>query len=305
MGIKEIQLSSDGLSFTALEAGSGTPVFLLHGFPDTPHTWKAQIPVLADAGYRVIAPTSRGYEVSSQPANRDYSQLTLGRDVLNWMANLGIEKAHLIGHDWGSCVAQTAALLAPEKFHSLTIMAVPHVSRFTENARRTPKQLRNSWYMAFFQLRGIAEQAVKRNNFALIDRLWKNWSPSLPTTPEQLTDVKHTLSQPGVTAAALSYYRQGLNILSPEFKNHQRLFRHPFQVAVMAISGKEDGCIDHALFLKSMRETDFANGIRIEEIDTAGHFMNQERPEEVNSLLLDWLTINASHTLPKLVEVQQ
>lgn len=288
MDIKEIQLHSDDLTFTALTAGSGTPVFLLHGFPDTPHTWLAQIQALATAGYRVIAPTCRGYEASSQPANKDYGQMALGRDVLNWMADLNIEKAHLVGHDWGSCIAQTAALLAPQSFYSLTIMAVPKVMRFMQNTSRTPKQVKNSWYMAFFQLRGIAERAVKRNNFALVERLWRDWSPSLQQTPELLADVKQAFSNPGVVTAALSYYRQSMNPLARDFKSYRQLLKQPFELPVLAISGVEDGCIDHAVFMRSLCEEDFSKGLETAEINAAGHFMNQEQPQKVNALLLDW-----------------
>lgn len=288
MDIKRIQLHSDGLTFSALEAGKGTPVFLLHGFPDTPKNWEAQIPALAAAGYRVIAPTCRGYEVSSQPLNNSYHQLDLGRDLLNWMDNLGIEKAHLVGHDWGSSIAQTAALLAPQRFYSLTIMAVPTVRRFFENTLLTPKQLRNSWYMGFFQLRWIADRKIKQNDYAFLERLWKDWSPSLEPAPDALSDLKHTFSKPGVIKASLSYYRQALNIFSREFREHQRLFRSPFQLPVMAVSGKEDGCIDHNVFLKSIKQDDFARGVVIREIENAGHFMNQEQPEKINDLLLEW-----------------
>lgn len=294
MDLKTIQLHSDGLTFSALEAGTGTPVILLHGFPDTAKTWEDQIPALVNAGYRVIAPTCRGYEVTSQPINNNYGQMTLGRDVLNWMDNLKIDKAHLVGHDWGSSIAQTAAHLAPNRFHSLTIMAVPPVQRFLEATLTTPKQLRHSWYMGLFQLRWIAERKVRKNNFAFLERLWQDWSPGLTPSMETLDDLKRTFARPGVVKAALSYYRQALNIAAKDFRDHRKLTIKPFELPVMAVSGKQDGCIDHSLFLKCIRKEDFLKGVQVAEIKQAGHFMNQEQPEEINQILLEWFQKNTA-----------
>lgn len=282
--IEIIKLHHDGMEFTALTSGTGTPVFLIHGFPDSPHTWTYHIQALASAGYRVIAPTCRGYEPSSQPANRDYSQPTLARDLLNWMDELNIERAHFIGHDWGSSICQTAAKLAPERCLSLTIMAVPTTNRFIQATLKSPMQMRNSSYMAFFQLPHLSERKLQKNNFAMLDTLWHRWSPQLAGAPHK---VKQAFRRKGVSTAALSYYRQALNLRN--YYQHSKLFKRPFTPPTLAVYGEQDGCIDPKIFRRSINKKDFGNRLEVTGIANAGHFMNLDQPEKTAELLLGWL----------------
>ena len=123
-----IQLEANGLTFSALAAGDGREhrglVLLLHGFPDTPHSFRHQLRALADAGYRAVAPVMRGYEPGSQSADRDYSLTALATDVNGWLDQLGTDAAHLVGHDWGAAVAFVAGAQHPERFRTITAMAV-------------------------------------------------------------------------------------------------------------------------------------------------------------------------------------
>lgn len=128
--LADLKLANGALSFSAHGLGlddnaRGPVVLCLHGFPDNARSFRFQLPALAAAGYRAVAPTLRGYEPSSQPADGDYSLEALGRDVLAWVDGLAEKKVHLIGHDWGAAVAYVAGALAPERFHSLTTIAVP------------------------------------------------------------------------------------------------------------------------------------------------------------------------------------
>jgi len=178
-----ISLRHGDLTFTADTCGrqsnsEGPMVLCLHGFPDNARSFRHQMPVLASAGYRVIAPQMRGFEPSSQPNNGDYSLLALAGDVLAWLDELGEDKVHLVGHDWGAAVAYVAGALAPERFYSLTTIAVPPAIRFAEGVKAVPGQLLKSWYMMFFQVPGIAEWALQRKDWALVRKLWKDWSPS-------------------------------------------------------------------------------------------------------------------------------
>ena len=177
-----ITRSLDGLEFSALACGfeqnPGKPlVICLHGFPDSSRTYRFQLGALADSGYRVIAPTLRGYEPSSQPDDQDYSILTLAHDIVDWVSHFGEEKVHLIGHDWGALITLVAGAKFPDRFLSLTAITGPHVARASSIARNVPKQLLLSWYMMFFQLRGFSDVAVRRNNWSLLRKLWKDWSP--------------------------------------------------------------------------------------------------------------------------------
>ena len=139
------------------------------------------------------------------------------------MDHLGAEKAHLIGHDWGAAITYMAGTAFPDRFLSLTTMAVPHPGRFGEKIRRNRQQMRRSWYMSFFQLRGVSEFAVSFNNYAFIRKLWRDWSPGWAFGQEDIGPVIETLKRPGVKKAALGYYRSARAtsvqaISEPDFK---------------------------------------------------------------------------------------
>ncbi|CAN0605833.1 unnamed protein product, partial [Ectocarpus sp. 12 AP-2014] len=154
----------------------------------------------------------RGYEPQSIPEDGDFSEETLGRDVLNVLDALGVQRAHLVGHDWGAAIAYRAANLSPDRFLSLTTMAVPHSGRFLNDAFTYPKQALMSWYMLFFQLRGIADYWVARNDFAFLRWLWRRWSPGWAIPEDEFQALRETMSKPGVLRAALAYYRTALSL---------------------------------------------------------------------------------------------
>lgn len=285
-------LKNGALEFTALAAGpaSGTPVICLHGFPDNAHSFRYLLPALADAGYRALAPTMRGYEPSSQPADGDYSMAALVGDLVAWIDGLGAGKVHLVGHDWGAVVAYLAGALFPDRFLTVTVMAVPHSARFAEGIKEVPGQLLNSWYMIFFQLRGIADWAVARNDWALIKKLWRDWSPGYALGEDEWACLRETFEGAGVKKAMLAYYRQNasptvlLGLRKPETPPPTVI-----PVPTLAVTGADDGCIDTRLFNLVMLEEDFPKGLRIERIARAGHFAHVEKPDEINRLILDWI----------------
>lgn len=290
-------LSVGGLQFTALEGSRATArdrkkplVLCLHGFPDHHRTWRLQIPALVEAGFRVVAPLLRGYEPSSQPIDDDYHTIRMVEDVLGFIEYLGCLRVHLVGHDWGALVGYQVAARAPERLASLTTMAVPHPRRLPSLAglRLLSRQLRNSWYMLFFQLRVVSDAVLKRNDFALVERLWRDWSPDFTPPAEEIRLLKRTLRQPGVAAAALRYYRDMFDPLSRAAGESRGLLRAPVPVPTLALTGARDGCLDTRLF-DLMRAEDFPRGLSMRRIAGAGHFLHQERPDEVNQLLIAWL----------------
>jgi pimeloyl-ACP methyl ester carboxylesterase len=285
---ESIVLHHENLSFSAQSIGSGPLVLCLHGFPDNAGSFREQLPILADAGYRAVSVTLRGYEPGSQPLDKDYSLDTIAGDVIGFVRELSASPAHLIGHDWGAAITYVAGARAPELFTSLTTMAVPHSGRFLNDMIKHPRQLRLSWYMFFFQLRGIAERAVARNDFRFIRRLWRDWSPGWAFPEDVFQDVITTLRQPGVTTAALAYYRAAMapSTFTPSARAAAR-----FQVPVptLAITGERDGCIDSNIFQQMMLAEDFPAGLQVEQILAAGHFPHQEQPASVNKLILDWI----------------
>ena len=292
-----VELRSGALRFSALTAGmtAGTGdaaarpcVLCLHGFPDNARSFRFQLPVLAKQGYRVIAVTMRGYEPSSQPADNDYAIATLAGDVIAWLDHLGEDEVHLVGHDWGAAVTYAAGALAPERFRSLTTIAVPPPVHFAEGLRKFPGQALRSWYMMFFQLRGLSEYMVERDDWALLRRLWRAWSPDFILPGDEWARLRATFEAPGVKTAMLTYYRQNAK---PGVVLGLQPFDTPTTVPVptLAVTGADDGCLDTRLYEPLFRDEDFPGGYRIERIAGAGHFVHQEKPEVFNRLLLDWL----------------
>jgi pimeloyl-ACP methyl ester carboxylesterase len=283
-------LKSGDLRFTAVEQGEGPLVLCLHGFPDCYHSFRHQLPFLAEHGYRAVSVSLRGYEPSSQPSDGDYSLESIANDIIAFIDQLGEEKAHLIGHDWGAAITYTIGAAAPGRFHSLTTMAVPHSGRFVNDAFFKPKQALLSWYMLFFQLRGIADYTVRRNDFAFIRWLWRVWSPSWRAEESVIAEVIDTLIQPGVQRGALAYYREALSPKQlPLTPSRRATNGYPVPVPTLALTGRDDGCIDCDIFQALCREEDFPRGLEVRVVENAGHFLHQEQPDAVNDLLLGWL----------------
>ncbi|MEE8558988.1 MAG: alpha/beta hydrolase [Myxococcota bacterium] len=292
---KQLTLRANGLAFSALEQGSGPVVLCLHGFPDHARSFRFQLPALAEAGFRAVAPMLRGYEPSSKPSDDDYHLVRMAEDVVGWVDDLGEERVHLVGHDWGALIAYAVCALAPERFQSLTTLAIPRPRRlFNEAVRKVPRQLRNSWYILFFQLRGLADFALEARDWAFVEKLWRDWSPGWELPADEMAAVKRTLAQPGVKRATLGYYRALFSRNSPAARETQRLAEMPIPVPTLSLTGARDGCMDTRLHDLLMVEGDFPAGVEVVRLEDAGHFLHQEKPEEINRLLLGWLERNAT-----------
>ena len=280
------------LRFTALAQGNGPVVLCLHGFPDHARSFRHQLPALAEAGYRAIAPTLRGYEPSSQPSGRRYFLVDLVDDLRAWIDQLGQERVSVIGHDWGALVAQAASALIPDRLRCVATLAVPHLRRMEAAWREVlPRQLRYSWYAMFFQLRGLADWAVRRDDWALIDRLWRSWSPGWPLPPDERRALHETFALPGVQRAALEYYRCNLGglVRGGDARRSLDAASQRCSVPTLAMTGERDGCVDTRVFDHGDWRTDYLGPARLVRVTGAGHFLHQEKPQQVNAELLDWL----------------
>ena len=285
--IETLYFGQGPLTFSAQALGAGPVVVCLHGFPDNAGSFRYQLPALANAGYRGIALTLRGYEPGSIPADGDYSMEAVAGDVVTLTRALNEGPVHLIGHDWGAAIAYNAAAAAPECFRSLTTMAVPHAGRFARDGLRIFKQLRLSWYMGFFNIPWLSDYVVQRRDYAFIRKLWRVWSPGWQPEPHALESVVDTLSQPGVRTAALGYYRAALSLSALIVSKEEAHFKVP--VPTLALSGERDGCIASDVFEQLTVPDDFPAGVTFRRVADAGHFLHQERPDTVNALILDWL----------------
>ena len=282
-------VEANGLTFHYLEAGEGPLVLALHGFPDHARSYRHQLNALAAAGYRVVAPYMRGYAPTEIPDGGYFGVQALAQDAIALAEALSRDPVVLIGHDWGAAAAHAAAATAPERFSKLITMAVPYGPAFSQSLVSNPAQQRRSWYMFYSQL-PRADVAVALNDFAFVERLWRDWSPGWDIPMEELASVQATLGKPGVVSAALSYYRHTFNPSANAPRPAATAATRQISVPALYIHGREDGCI--GVELTAGMEAFFDNGLRKVIVDDAGHFVHQEKPDEVNRLILQFLKRN-------------
>lgn len=256
---------ANGLELAYLEQGSGPLVLLLHGFPDTAHTWDATMTAIAAAGYRAVAPFLRGYAPSEIPAHGGYHMETLGRDVLALIEALGAQNAIVVGHDWGATAAYTATSLDPYRVRLLVTVAIPH----PRSIKPTPAAM---WKMRhFLALRGRGAAAkVRANDFAMIDELWRRWSPAWSNLPTSETAaVKTAFATPGSCEAACAYYAE-----LPLFTTPKSL-QNNISVPSVAFAGEDDGIMKPRAFEKARHCYDAS--YEVVQVP-GGHFMHREHP---------------------------
>lgn len=281
------RVRANGLDFSFIETGRGPLVLALHGFPDLPRTFRHQMPFLAAAGYRVVAPHMRGNHPTDVPPDGPYETAALVQDVLALMDVLSPEPVILIGHDWGAAAAYGATRMAPNRVSKLITIAVPPPPALSMSFITNPEQQRRSWYMFFFQM-SFAEKAVAHNDCALMERLWQDWSPGWQCPAEEMSTLKAAFKKPGVLQAALKYYRHSLNPANhrPELAYIREHMGDPIGVPTLYIHGAKDGCI--GVEIAEGAEKAFTGKVERKILD-GGHFVHQERPEEVNALIEEFL----------------
>lgn len=290
LAMKRIRFEANGLTFHALAEGEGPLALCLHGFPDTPHTFRALAPALAAAGYRVVAPWMRGFAPTGVPADGRYQLAALAQDVAGMIDALSKgDQAVVIGHDWGAAASYGGAVLAGERIRRLVALSVPHPFTFMNAMMSSYAQQKRSWYMFFFQT-PLAEAVVPADDFAFIERLWRDWSPGFEPPADLLAEARAALSAPGSLEAALGYYRTLFNpaFLDPGLTDLQdRITATPVGVPSLYLHGAKDGCVGAEL-IPGM-EAFFAAGLETEIFPGAGHFVHLEAPEAVAERILGFL----------------
>ena len=267
------------LSVTTDGPDDGPPVLLLHGFPDSAELWRHQVPALAGAGYRVVAPDLRGFGASSRPAEVSaYRMRTLIGDVTGLLDELDVPSTAVVGHDWGAGLAWATAMLAPERVSSLVTLSVGHPSA---RALAGWEQSELSWYMLWFLLPDVAETVMPRDDWAFLRRWgWRDPSDGVDQL-RQLDD----LARPGALTAALNWYRANID---------PRTFAAPAADALPHVACPTMGVwSDRDPFLTEAQMTGSARFVdgpwRYERVTGVDHWLPVRAPEQVTALLLDFL----------------
>ena len=261
-----------------VEAGEGPLIVLLHGFPEFWYGWRLQIQPLAAAGFRVVAPDMRGYNLSSKPDGvASYAGDLLAADVRGLIHERGAESAMLVGHDWGGTAAWTTAMNHPEVVDRLAILNAAHPRKLLQGLHH-PGQLRKSWYFFFFDLPDLPEAVVHANRWHFFRHFLHDAHPAY--TPEEIDRYVKAWSQPGASAGMINYYRSSVR------QKHAEAQIRTISAPTLVIWGQRDRYLGQEL--AEPDHDDVPNLDRVERLPDASHWVHHDEHERVNQLLTDF-----------------
>ena len=230
----------------------------------------------------------RGYAPTEAPKDDQYDAVLLCKDALALIGALGADRAYLVGNDWGAGAVSGAAILEPEKVTKLVTIAS---GRADENLRKNFQYLKGTWHSHFFQL-PMAERTVAHDDFAFIEEWWRDASPEWDIPKEVLERVRETFRQPGTVEAPLGYYRARHNptLQDPSLNEAQeRINAGPITVPTLAFHGTRDRPKRLDSFESEAMDRFFTGPLEKVIIPGTGHFMHQEKPEEINPRIVEFL----------------
>lgn len=282
-----LQLKQDNLQLSAMAEGSeqGPVAMLVHGFPDTPHSWNGVAEGLVQAGYYVVRPWLRGYTPASVTPSAAYDPFNAGLDLLAWRNLFEGREVHLVGHDWGAVAGMAAAATDPKAWKTLSLLAIPPFQKVERAWRLMPRQLVLSAYMLEMQSTK-APAKLAANQCGRIRAFWNSWSPGWKYSEAEIQPVLEAFSNPGVAWAATRYYRSLFTLHRAATRSIYALSRKPLQVPTLVLAGENDGCMQSALLGPMVEPQYFPKGVRACTLSGCGHFLQAEQPDTVLQELL-------------------
>lgn len=287
--ISTCRVQANGLSFELDEClppsrSTEKLALCLHGFPESKYSWRHQLPVLAQLGYRAWAPNQRGYGASSRPDGvAAYDIDNLVADVEALIAASGAKETLLVAHDWGAIVAWHCAMRKIKTLSRLVIMNVPHPVRFMEDIRTNKKQRRKSWYVMFFQLPWLPEWMLTRRRAKAVAGAFYDMAVDKSRFPAPVLDhYRANALIPGAIKAMVNWYRAARKAgdrMAPKEAN--------VEVPTLILWGEEDGALEKSLVPGTER---FVPDLTVRYLPGVSHWVQQEAPETVNAMLAAWLT---------------
>ncbi|SIR83381.1 alpha/beta fold hydrolase [Natronorubrum thiooxidans] len=274
----------NGVRIHVVEAGDDADplVVLLHGFPEFWYGWRHQIEPLVDAGYRVLVPDQRGYNLSDKPAGvRAYRIRECSRDIVALVASEGRDQAHIVGHDWGGMVAWELALRYPSVVDRLGIVNAPHPGVYRHHLRSNPDQLRRSWYVFVFQLPWIPELACRRDDFSLLERALRETAAPETFAESERKHYRAAWDRDGALTGMIHWYRAAARYPQP-------LPSEQVDAPTMIVWGENDTALTTELAVDSDQHCPIS---RLELLPATSHWVQHERPTQLSELLCDWLSL--------------
>ena len=282
-GTTERAVAVGEVTLRVSEAGAGRLVVLVHGFPDGAYTWRRQLPALAAAGFHAVAPDLRGYGGSSRPRGvAAYAMSRIEDDLVGLIRSYGVDRAAIVGHDFGGGIAWSFAMHHPERVARLAILNAPHAVAFARGLR-SPRQLARSWYMFAFQLPELPEWLLRRNDLRAIRAVYMRDPVSRDAF--STADIERhiaALRPAGAFTAAVNYYRalfRDARALTAAI----RVIRRP----VLVLWGERDRYLGPELAAPDPR---WVPDCRVVRIPDASHWVHLDAPDLVNAELIRFLT---------------
>ena len=311
--INQRRVSTNGIELNIAEQGEGPLVLMLHGFPESWYSWRHQIPAVADAGFHAVAPDMRGYGKSDKPGDiATYNQVEVTNDIIGLISALGYETAIVFGHDWGAPTAWSCALHHPDKVTAVGVLSVPFSPRAAAPPLDTMKEIFKDlfFYQLYFQEPGVAEAEWETNVRVNLRKFYHIGSGAFdagnfiaPRSPD--SDLLSDIEDPATlgnwcTESDLDFYtaefeQSGFRGPLNYYRNHNLTWSltegcsEEINQPALFVAGEKDGVIMLAAdALKNMPR--YVTNLKVNQlIPDIGHWTQQEAPDEVNSLMIDFL----------------
>ncbi len=303
-------IQANGIRMAVYEQGQGKPVIFLHGFPELAYSWRHQLPALAAAGYRAIAPDMRGFGRSEVPTKvEDYTAEILVADMLGLLDALELDSAIFVGHDWGALTLWHMAMLEPQRMDGLIALNIPHIRRPPADPVELMRQrFGDDFYIVNFQDSDEADRLFESDPRHFLDRMMRKKQLTrqqferLP--PEhQVLNLLNTFrrnsasGEPLLGEEELDYFAEGYRISGfsgaiNRYRNWTRNWERlagvdqTIRVPTLFIGARDDVVVSLQQ-IEAMK--DLVPDLELHVLDDCGHWSQQERPDEVNRLMLEWL----------------
>lgn len=281
-------ISANGLTFEVDTCGEGDRLALcLHGFPECAFSWRFQMPMLANLGYKVWAPNLRGYGQTTRPKRvDDYAMPHLLADVAGLIDASKTRSTLLIAHDWGGAIAWSFVLQAIRPIDRLIVLNLPHPAIFLNRIFQWP-QIARSWYIFFFQLPGLPEWVFRQRHAQAIADAFRNMAVDKSRFPNDVLDVyRRNALQPGALTAMINYYRALVRNF-PSREERRQLKKAMIDIPVLMLWGEHDTALGKELTYGTEK---YVRDLTLRYLPNVSHWVQQEAPETVNAMMEAWLT---------------